>query len=205
MDSETIFEIIGYAASALVAISLAMKRILYLRIVNLLGAITFVIYGLFIQAYPVVVVNGIITIINLYYLYQLFGAKEYFRLLEIRPDSHYLLEFLAFYREDIHRFSPEFNYDQSTKGLVFLVLRNMLPTGVFIGYQEGHQFVIELDYVVEGYRDFKSAQYIYRDSREVFAKRGIQQLITTAHIPAHTRYLARIGFRKQQGRYVLEL
>ena len=39
-------EFIGYAASILVAFSLMMSSILKLRIINLIGAITFVIYGL---------------------------------------------------------------------------------------------------------------------------------------------------------------
>src|SRR5688500_14970213 len=118
MDTQMLYEIIGYIASGLVALSLSMKRILYLRIVNLVGAITFAIYGLLIGAYPVVIVNILIVMINLYFLYQMFSAEEYFRLLEVQPDSRYVAEFLKFYRDDIQRFSPDFRHDPSMNRLL---------------------------------------------------------------------------------------
>ena len=61
-------EIIGYAASILVAISLTMSQILKLRIYNLIGALAFCIYGFLIPAYPIFFVNGFIVCINIYYL-----------------------------------------------------------------------------------------------------------------------------------------
>lgn len=188
-------EIVGYIASGLVALSLSMKRILYLRIVNLVGAATFTVYGLAISAYPIVIVNIIIVMINLYFLYQLFTAKDYFDLLEVMPENRYLGEFLRYYGADIQRFFPGFSYQPKPNTLVFFVLRNLVPAGVFIGYQEGDQFKIDLDYVIEGYRDFKSGQYIYKDSRDVFDQRGIQRLVTTAGSTAHRSYLERIGFK----------
>ncbi len=49
MNIAQIFEIVGYVASILVAVSLLMRSILRLRVINLIGAITFVIYGLLIK------------------------------------------------------------------------------------------------------------------------------------------------------------
>jgi hypothetical protein len=39
MDNQTIFEIIGYLASTIIAISLLMKSLIRLRIVNGIGAL----------------------------------------------------------------------------------------------------------------------------------------------------------------------
>ena len=50
MDSSLIYEIIGYAASLLVALSLTMKSLQKLRIINMIGAIVFIVYGLLIGA-----------------------------------------------------------------------------------------------------------------------------------------------------------
>ena len=87
MDSKMVLEIVGYVASVLVAISLMMSSILRLRIINLIGSLAFTVYGVLIHAYPVAVVNALIVLINLYYLRQMLGSREFFRLLRVRPDS----------------------------------------------------------------------------------------------------------------------
>ena len=71
MDLSFAYEIIGYFASVLVAISLMMSSILKLRVINLLGAALFTLYGLLIGAYPVAVMNFFIVLIDLYYLREL--------------------------------------------------------------------------------------------------------------------------------------
>jgi hypothetical protein len=80
MDSSMIYEIIGYVASVLVAISLMMRSVLKLRVINLLGAAVFALYGLLIGAYPVAVMNLFIVLIDLYYLREFITAKGYFSL-----------------------------------------------------------------------------------------------------------------------------
>lgn len=64
-------ELIGYAASILIAISLTMTDMYKLRIINSIGCLMFVIYGLNVGAYPVALANTIIIIINIYNLYKL--------------------------------------------------------------------------------------------------------------------------------------
>jgi len=57
MDRPLLLELVGYAASALIAISLMMSSILRLRLINLAGAAAFATYGLLIRAYPVAVLT----------------------------------------------------------------------------------------------------------------------------------------------------
>ena len=78
MDSSMIYEIIGYSASALVAISLMMRSIVKLRVINLIGAALFSLYGLLIGAYPVAVLNFTIVLIDLYYLRETIKSKVTF-------------------------------------------------------------------------------------------------------------------------------
>jgi hypothetical protein len=73
-----IYEIIGYTASALVAISLMMSSIFKLRVINLIGAALFTLYGLLIGAYPVAVLNFTIVLIDLYYLRETIKSKVTF-------------------------------------------------------------------------------------------------------------------------------
>ncbi|MCL9779871.1 YgjV family protein [Vibrio sp. S4M6] len=72
---ETI-EAIGYAASIMVAISLTMKDIIKLRILNFIGCGLFVTYGIAIEAWPVVLTNGFIAVVNVYYLIKLQQSKQ---------------------------------------------------------------------------------------------------------------------------------
>ena len=64
-------EWVGYLASIVIAISLIMSDIIKLRVINTIGCILFVIYGLSVGAYPVAFTNMLIVFINAYYLYKL--------------------------------------------------------------------------------------------------------------------------------------
>ncbi|MGX4599545.1 YgjV family protein [Faecalimicrobium sp. JNUCC 81] len=64
-------EWIGYSASVLIVISLMMTSIIKLRIINSLGCFLFVIYGMYVKAYPVAMSNAVIILINIYNLYNL--------------------------------------------------------------------------------------------------------------------------------------
>ena len=61
-------EIIGIGASLLVLISFLLKDVRKLRIVNTIGCIVFVVYGVLLSSIPVVFTNSAIILINLYYL-----------------------------------------------------------------------------------------------------------------------------------------
>jgi uncharacterized protein with PQ loop repeat len=55
-------------APATLVVSFLFKNVRTLRSINTVGCILFVIYGLLIQAYPVVIANFIIAVTNIYYL-----------------------------------------------------------------------------------------------------------------------------------------
>jgi len=67
---------IGYIGFLFVALSLSMKDIKWLRILNLIGAIIFVFYGLYKgDMMPIVILNAYLVIMNVYHLYKLKGSK----------------------------------------------------------------------------------------------------------------------------------
>ncbi len=197
MQPEQIYALIGYIASLLIAISLMMSSILKLRIINLVGSVFFTIYGLFIQAYPVAAVNFFIVLIDLYYLYQMNAAKEFFRLLEIRAGSEYLESFIKFYAKDIQKFQPDFKFTPAPGQLIFFVLRNMVPAGLIIGEVHGDQMYVRLDYAIPGYRDLKIARFLYQKHAEVFTQHGIQTVYAEPGAPSHASYLKQIGFEPE--------
>ena len=129
-------EIIGYVASALVAGSLVMVSVVKLRIVNLCGAVTFVVYGLLISSFPLVLTNGFITIVNIYHLTHIFRADlSGFSYVPIDASKrHQLDDFLEKYREDVVRFYPEFalrflETAFAGNGQVYLAVRNLRLEG----------------------------------------------------------------------------
>ncbi len=71
MDSLNGIEIMGYTASVFVAVSLMMKNIVPLRVVNFSGCFLFTLYGIAISAWPVAVMNGFGCLVNVYHLIKL--------------------------------------------------------------------------------------------------------------------------------------
>lgn len=65
----SITEWIGYLASLLLIISFMMKDLKTLRVINSLGAVVFVIYGIMLHtSYPIIVTNVFILGVNIFYL-----------------------------------------------------------------------------------------------------------------------------------------
>lgn len=192
----TIVELIGYLASVLVAISLTMKGIVKLRILNLIGAIFFTFYGLIIHAYPVAFVNAFIMLVNIYYLYDIFKAKEFFRILEVKPGSEYLNYFLEFHKKEINTYIPSFKPGIDDESIVYFILRNSVPAGlIYANKKNDNSLFIELDFVIPGYRDLKIGRYVYEN---IFQYTGATRLYSYPGNVRHENYLKKMGFEKTE-------
>lgn len=198
-------ELIGYLGSILVAISLMMKSLLRLRIINLIGALFFTLYGLLLGAYPVAFLNGMIVCIDLYYLVQMWRQKDFFTFLEVSPNGRYLNAFLDFYRDDIQNLIPTFKHNPHDDLLCFFILRNMMPVGLFIAKVQEDEAHIQLDYVIPNYRDFQVARFLFDDNAAFFRQRGIRRFVSEGGSPVHRRYLERMEFVNQGDVYVHEI
>lgn len=67
--SPEIASYIGYAASFFIVLSFALKDLKQIRIVNLVGCICFVVYGIFNgMLWPVIIPNALICFVQVYYL-----------------------------------------------------------------------------------------------------------------------------------------
>lgn len=62
------YEIIGLTATLFVLLSFLMKRIELVRIINIIGAALFVVYGICINALSTWVLNGALIVIHIVYL-----------------------------------------------------------------------------------------------------------------------------------------
>mgnify|MGYP001159294068 CR=1 FL=1 len=199
IQDRLVLEIVGYAASALVALSLTMRSIVRLRVINLVGAVIFTVYGILIGAFPVAFVNAFIVVIDLYYLLEMLRTREYFTVLDAQQDSQYLQRFIEHYQQDIRTFLPDFDYQPGEALIGFFVLRNMVPAGLVLGEVHGEEFLVRMDYVIPGYRDFKIGRYVYTREQQRFSEMGVRAVISPAGSKAHQRYLERMGFTAEEG------
>ena len=134
-------ELFGYIASFFVAISLVMSSFLWLRVLNLIGAIAFVVYGLLLGSIPVVITNGFITVIDIVYLIRIMLPGPHgITYIPVGPEKRGQLDdFVAHYLDDIIRFFPDFSTWRieecfSSGGKAYLALRDLTLVGFALVY-----------------------------------------------------------------------
>lgn len=194
-------EWIGYAGSALVALSLMMDNIWRLRWINLAGAAFFVAYGLAVGAYPVALVNALIVAIDAYHLGVMAGKKDYFTLMPVASTEESLLKgFLAAHREDIDSFFPDFSLKAAPGVRCVFILRNLMPVGLF-AFAPGAEGSVEilLDYVAPEYRDLKNARYLYSTQGRLLREEGFSRFRARPQSRVFEGYLRTMGFSPEQG------
>ena len=157
----TWIEVFGYFATSLIALSLSMKSIKKLRWINLAGASMFSTYGLIVGAYSVFILNGVITMVDIFHLIRMQKQQDYFTYLPISYNAKYLTKFIEFYKNDIQQFFPNFSQELFANNENVLILRNLLPVGIISYHIENEtEAVIELDYAIPDYRDLKNAYFM---------------------------------------------
>ena len=203
-------EWLGYVASVVVAVSLTMTNIRRLRWINMMGAIAFTVYGALLQIYPVLVVNGFIVGVNIYYLVRLAFTRDHFHLVPISWDtSIFLPRFIEFYLLDIRKHFPDLNVEELRQYRSIFITRNVVPVGLII-YERLEEGIIRihLDYEIPMYRDFESARYFFREFRDMVQEKGFHTYVTYCNVPIHKRYLRRMKFIEdpdEPGRFVRKM
>lgn len=206
-------EMVGYVASVLVVLSLAMTSVVRLRILSLAGGITFVVYGALIDSAPIVITNGAIAAINVWFLRKEFGAASGHGVdlgaSRIRPDSPFLVDFVRYHLNDIHRFQPDFQHPSEVAAaddvFALLLTRDAAPAGLILGRRDDGCLVVDLDYVLAPYRDSRLGRWLYGRGADVFRNAGFTSLRAHARTDTHRHYLERVGFSATGDHHTLNL
>ena len=186
----------GYPASAFLAVSLMVTRAMWFRWINLLGCLTFVIYGALIDAFPVILANGILVVINIVQVVNLYTRKERFEHVQIHRGDEIVESFLKFYRKDIHLDFLEFQFTTDAERICFMVLRNATLANIFVARKaEYGNIVVEINYTVPKYRDYKVGQFIF-EAGAVILNRAVCGPHLYKIILQRTHNSQRMGFRK---------
>lgn len=189
-------ESLGYLATVFLAISLSVSNDIRFRWINSCGSITFVLYGILISAYPIILTNALLACINFVYLYKLYNYKENFELMEFKSDYQITQRFVRFYKKDIHDYFPEYVPNETWGNLQFIVLRDMVIANMFIAElnEDGIAYV-KLNYTVPKYRDFKIGKFLFEKEKQYLIDKGVKQIrYTKVYHRLHERFLKRTGF-----------
>ena len=190
-------EIIGYVASCLLLLAMMMTSVVKLRILNTIGCILYIVYGLFIGSYPVALMNAAIACVNIVHICRSLFSKHTFELLGIKNDDSLVAPFINHYKTDIERNFPEFTFSDRPYTCSYVIVRNMNIAGIFLATDMGGgNLLVELDYVIPMYRDFKVGGFLFNTHRDLFKNKGIKKIVALSGTPYHTHYLKRVGFEE---------
>lgn len=196
----SMYELIGYIGSALVLVSFMMSSVVKLRMVNMTGAIISMIYGLLIQAYPTVVMNGVIVVINLYQLIRIANHSDVYELLPVKKEDSLYTHFLDYYGKDILTFFPDFlSENVEDTDMIYMVCCNAVPASILICRRlSEYSLEILLDYSIPQYRDYSIGKYQFRQLTHM----GYHKAVFHGKYEKHTRYLEKMEFIKEGEDYV---
>ena len=202
MKEQVIFEIIGYVGSAFVLASFLMASVVRLRVINSVGCVVSVIYGLLIHAYPTVIMNAALLLINIFFLLRMSKQKS----AEYHADrtelsDEFLAYFLKEHGEDIRRFFPAFD-PAAPAGYIRFSYCGDKAAGLLMGnLSDDGELHISLDYTTPEYRDLSVGSWLYG----LLAAEGIRRAVVAVPTQGHERYMQRMGFEKQGEAYVKTL
>ncbi len=200
-----LYEWIGYLGSVLVAWSITLQNLRRLRQMNLCGAAVFTVYGVLVEAWPVALVNGFISIVNIWSLSQWQRkGREAFELVPFDSGHPFLARFLHHFHSDISTYFPHLESITASSlpadACCEFIYRDMVPSGLFVHRgTSAEEREIYLDYVTPHYRDYKTAEFLYERLSERFVRSGVQRLRARSSETEHTAYLRKLGFQPVSG------
>jgi predicted metalloendopeptidase len=191
--------LIGYLASAFLAFSLITVNAVKFRWLNIFGCISFIVYGVLIAAFPVILANVTLLGINIYQLVKMYRYQETFSLLPIHHDVDMMQKFLSFYKTDIQQYFPEFDSTIQKNTIHFFVLRDMMVANLFAAHiVENGIALVDLNYTIPQYRDFKIGTFIFIKEKEYLLQQGVRKIVyEKVHNKNHQKFLEVTGFKKE--------
>ncbi len=194
MDVHLLIEIIGYIGSGIVLVSFLMTSVFKLRIVNTIGSSIFFVYAMIIKSYPTAVMNLVLVIINLRFLWKMRQSSKSYEFVEISPKDDYLLYMLTKHKPDIDKCFPGIEIDTDKANKACFIVCEGAPVGIAMGTKDGTVFDLMLDYSVPAYRDFSVGKFL----SDQLILEGITELRYAGPDQNHIAYLNNLNFQKDE-------
>jgi hypothetical protein len=194
----------GFISIVLLAGSFLVKQKTGGWLSYILVIIGFLIGGLIFQLYFLAasaLLAGVVSIIRL----RLHIRKN--RPLEVilvhSHDDQYLHYFLDYYRADILKFFPGFDFKIEEEFLIALLMSKMETVGLIVAEIKNPETLrICIDYMVPKHRGSQLAKTFYNCELRCIDFLDYKYLYIEPQSKAHNDYLERIGFRLVDGKYV---
>ena len=204
-----LLEILGWAGSALLVVSVLQTRVMRFRVLNAVASAVLLAYNAAIQVWPMVGMNAVLVAINLWVIAGMVRRRHDARaydVVQVGVGEPYLTHVLARHAADIaqHNRSPERVLDQAEHA--FLVTSGDALVGVVLsraGRTADEQQVV-LDYVLPPYRDFTPGEFVYRPGGP-FTAMGARRVVASPAMMRSEKYLDAVGFRPDGDRRVLHI
>ncbi len=192
--------LIGYLASAFLAYSLLVSNTLKFRWLSTAGQVSFIVYGVLIGAWPIIIANSVLLCINMYQLNKLYQYKEQFKLTVINEMNNIVQQFIKFYQKDIENYFPNFVFISSQQKICFVVLRDISIANLFVAkLTTNGDAIVEINYTVPSYRDFKVGRFIFEAEKEYLVANGVKRIVyDTVFNKQHQHFLKVMGFTQIQ-------
>lgn len=188
-------DLLGYAASVVILISLTMSSIIKLRWVNLAGSILFATFGFLIGSIPTGGLNAGIVVINIYYLIRLYRERDELAIVRADPTSAYFAHVWKTNEHDIEHFVGQVNI--TAEDVAFYCLRNNNTAGLLVGRVDSPgTFTVRVDYVTPEYRDFRVGEHLFVDGYLRDALPDVAHVRAHAGNNEHAAYLEKLGFHE---------
>lgn len=197
----------GYAASLCLIIALLVTTDSKFRIYNILGTVFFIIYGSILHFWPVLITNGILFFINIYYLNKLYLHKENFDIIEVKAEEKLAEKFLSYNHTDVASYFPAFTFPMLSANLNFVVLRDLVIANIFSARLHANgDAVVDLNYTTKKYRDYKIGKFIFEKEKQFLLSKGIKRIVyEKVENKGHEDFLKVTGFTKIGDGYFKEL
>ncbi len=189
----------GYLASLFLILAIIINNDLKFRWFSALGNVFFITYAFILDAIPVMITNGILLGINIFYLFRIYRRTENFDLLEFSGTESLAQKFLLFYKADIAGYFPDFHPKNLTRNLNFVVTRDLVIANMFsANLTPGGDAEVQLNYTLKKFRDYKVGSYIFDKEKNFLIAKGIKRIVyLSVSNKSHLKFLKRSGFKKE--------
>ena len=190
---------IGYFASLLLVLSLAVSNSLRFRLFNSLGSIVFIVYGAIIGAIPVILTNGILLCINCYYLTRIYRKTGKFDTIEFKGDEILVQKFLEFHEKKINDQFPGFDPARLPYNLNFLITRDTVIVCIFSAKTSpDNNAEVLINYFTPEFHDQRLGGYIYQEEKNFLKSKGVKKITyETVAGKADKKFLRCLGFESE--------
>ena len=119
-------------------------------------------------------------------------------------DDRFLNYFLDYYKDDIAKYFPRFDFNIEEEFLVALLFSKMETVGLIIAEIKNEDTLrICIDYMVPKYRNSQLARTFYQCELRCIDFLGYRHIYIEPQSKVHNNYLERIGFKLVDGKYVI--